>query len=282
MAPRTAITKSVNNKFNVQPFYSNAIETVNKNIDYIWALNQQNTEAPKSYFDYYYSGQDTVVFIDGIDDIQIPLEGIAFQVEQKKTPVFGSHSYTYDGVMRGNRIVTGSFRITTTSPGYMTDIISKAADARIKNKGGFFSSFNDKSYIPSISENNIQSTDLDNINRYWTISAEKSRSGFIDGQKNIFSSHPPFSFVLIYGLQTASLQDNVMAHNRGRYQSIMTDNALYTDINERLVETNTNAERVVIDSIEINSCQIEISPDGQPLSETYTFFAKDFFPSKVN
>jgi hypothetical protein len=221
-----------------------------------------------------------MIYVDGIED-QLPIEGLAFQVEQKKTPLYGAHSYTYDAVMRGNRIISGSFRITTTTPGYMTDIISKAAFARTSGSGNLLNPQQNK-YVPSIAENNSQSTDSDNIDRYWTINREKSKSGFLDG-KHIFSSHPPFSFVILHGLQSASIQDNAMQHNRGKYESAVTDTALYTDVNERLTETTqAGTDRIVIDSIELNSCQYEYTPSGQPLSETYTFFAKDFYVTSIN
>ncbi len=260
--------------------YSEAIDVLNKDLDYEWALNQTNTGAPQSYYDYYFSGQDIMIYVDGVED-QLPIEGLAFQVEQKKTPLYGAHSYTYDAVMRGSRIISGSFRITTTTPGYMTGLIAQAAfarkqgsDQRMRETG--------RSYVPTISEANSQSVDGDNIDRYWTINREKSRSGFLDG-KNIFSSHPPFSFVIVHGLQSASLQNNVIAHNRGKYEAAVTDTALYTDTNERLTETSqAGTDRIVIDSIELNSCQYEYAPSGQPLSETYTFFARDYYVTSIN
>ncbi len=264
--------------------YSESIDVLNKDIDYKWAINQHPTDTDKSYYDYYFSGQDVVVYIDRIEGGPLPMEGLAFQVEQKKTPLYGYASHTYDAVMRGNRIISGSFRITTTTPGFMTDMISKAAASRTGNN--FFSVLGSQisanGYVPTISENNSQTTDGDNIDRYWTINREKSRSGFLDG-KNIFSSHPPFSFVIVHGLQSASLQDNAIVHNRGKYESAVTDTALYTDTNERLVETSqAGTDRIVIDSIELNSCQYEYAPSGQPLSETYTFFARDYYVTSIN
>lgn len=260
--------------------YSEKIDVLDKRLDLLWGASQKNTKAPKSYYDYYFSGQDVMIYVDGVED-QLPIEGLAFQVEQKKTPVYGAHSYTYDAVMRGTRIISGSFRITTTTPGFMTDLISDAAASRSKL---FASMGSDVKYLPSISESygDTQNIDAENIDRYWTISREKSRSGFLDG-KNIFSSHPPFDFVIVHGLQSASLQENVMVHNRGKYESAVTDAALYTDVNERLTETSSaGTDRIVIKSIELNSCQYEYSPSGQPLSETYTFFAKDYYVTSIN
>lgn len=257
--------------------YSEKIDVLDKKLDLMWGANQKDTKAPKSYYDYYFSGQDVMVYVDGVEE-PLLIEGLAFQVEQKKTPVYGAHSYTYDAVMRGTRVISGSFRITTTTPGYMTDLISQAAASRSK----LFDSLTGN-YVPSISENNSQDIDKINIDRYWTISREKSRSaGFMDG-KFVFSSHPPFSFVIVHGLQSASIQDNAMIHNRGKYESALTDTALYTDVNERLTETNpAGQDRIVIDSIELNSCQYEYTPSGQPLSETYTFFAKDYYVTSIN
>ena len=260
-----------------KPHHSDAIEVLNAKSDFRWALQNNDSDALHNYFDYYFSGQDVLVYVDGVED-ELPIEGLAFQVEQKKAPLYGYASYTYDAVMRGQRMIVGSFTITTTTPGYMTTVLSQAATARASRKSGGLSRYD---YVPSISENSSQSVDQDNVDRYWTISREKTRSGFFDN-KHIFSSHPPFSMVLVYGLQTSSIVDNQLVHQKGRYEKYLTDTALYTDVNERLTETSSRgSNRIVIDSIELNTCQYEYSPTGQPLAETYTFFAKDIYVTQV-
>jgi hypothetical protein len=245
---------------------SDVVKVFDAAVDEVWAKGARRSRAPHQYFDYYFAGQDMLVYIDGVEDdpefSTIPILEMGFNVEQQKMPVYGFWDYTYSGVMRGNRIVTGAFTIATKSPDYMTRLLEKAAQARANQKQSYY-------YHRGLTE------DDENIQKYWSKNLDPSLQG---AGKNLFSVHPPFSFVIIYGVQNLSLQQ--MANSSGyddlwhRYQE---DNPLASDINERMVESDPldQSSRIILDACELNNIQISYTSDGTVCAETYQFFARD-------
>jgi hypothetical protein len=238
--------------------------------DYRWAGDYDDSRAKHTYFDYYFTGQDIQVYIDGIDrpdpDADIPIMSFAYSAQQQKQPVYGFWNYTYNTVMRGTRIVNGAFTIATTSTDYMTRLVSKAASERAHKNA---------SYV-------IRGLDKDerNIEQYWSRNvADDTAYG---GSKSLFSSHPPFNFVIVYGVQSTSVTNNGNARLDEVIEQYRNDTPLMTDINERLVASDpNNAMRTVIENVEITGVQVELNPDGQVCAETYQFFARDIINPKL-
>jgi hypothetical protein len=260
---------------------SNSIATISKE-DKVWARGQLASSTQNVYLDYYYSGQDIYAYVRGAEDIKLPLEGLGFQIEQKKAPIFGTHSYTYDAVMRGTRLVSGSFIITTMRQNFMIDVLTAASQTKMNTIGQLES---DTQWY-SISEGSSQTADKDNINRYWNINPEKpTEMRDVTGGKHIFSSHPPFDLSIVYGLQMLSINDEyAQGRSFGLVGDYHGDNALHMDTNERLVDGGDFAKskhRLTLKDIELLSCQMNYAPDGSPLNETYTFFARDYGISHV-
>ncbi len=261
---------------------SESIATISEN-DKIWARGQLASSTQNIYLDYYYSGQDIYTYVVGAEEIKLPIEGLAFNIEQKKAPIYGAHSYTYDGVMRGTRIVTGSFVITTMRQDFMIDVLTEAAQKKI-DRHSTMNSSQGSQY--SISEGGFQNADQDNIRRYWDINPEKNRDMASDTEgKHIFSSHPPFDLAIIYGLQMLSINDEYsQGRSFGLVGDFAGDNAIHMDTNERLVDGGDfkdSKHRVLLKDIELLSCQMNYAPDGSPLNEVYTFFARDYSISRV-
>ncbi len=250
--------------------YSDPIAVLNKDIDLKWAT-QIHARTLQSYFDYFYTGQDVKVFIEGAESPDnmnnMPIMNFAYSVEQRKVPVYGHASTTYDAVMRGNRLVTGAFTIATTKANYMTDMLSWAASAR-------FEMYKDGTQIAPLKQ------DLVNMERYWTINTDNALSP--GGYKNIFSSHPPFNFIIVIGLQPDSgsiigFQDGMDCDSVAAMYPI--DAVLSQDINERLLDSDPEGEnRRVIQNVELVKLDQNFSVDGEVLAETYSFFARDEFP----
>ena len=243
---------------------TNLYTVFDKNIDEEWAKGYRTSKAPHSYFDYYFSGQDILVGIDGVEDEfgTIPIINLGFNMTQQKTPVFGAFSYTYDAVMRGNRIVTGEFSIATTSPDYMKNLLAKAATSRAN-----------RSYTP-YSTRPLTEDDA-NIEKYWgrVIDPDYGNAG-----KRIFSVHPPFSFLILYGVQNISLGEATSSSGADILDGYASDNPLYSDQNERLVESDSadQASRIVLEACELTSMATSYTPDGAVCSETYQFFGRDY------
>ena len=79
----------------------------------------------------YYSVIDAEIYFGNqyVDDVS----DIAWTIQQKVQPLYGFNSYTLDEYARGNRIVTGSFRINFTSPNYLFKLLEAAKGQSISN-----------------------------------------------------------------------------------------------------------------------------------------------------
>jgi hypothetical protein len=242
---------------------SNPIDVLNAEEDLNWASAfGGSSDKFNSYYDYFYSGQDIQVYVDGAKSHStggvIPIVSFAFNIKQEKLPVYGFWSYTFDAIMRGNRIINGAFTIATTSIGYMRQLIQEASDTRRESRE---------------SVHRIRNLDGDeqNIEKYWRPSVDSSLYG--RDPRNIWSSHPPFNFVIVYGLQDVSIAD----YQSGNLKRLENPQKLLVDTNDRLVSETLSPTRYLLENIELTSLQVEYTPDGQPIGETYTFIARDLF-----
>lgn len=223
-------------------------------------------DAVNNYIDYYFSGADVKVTIDGTDDDpqfnQFPLCDMQFRISQQKQIAYGFWSYTYDAVLRGNRAVNGTFSIYTRSPTYMLQALAKAAASRQANGGSL-----NYQYFKPLTE------DDSNIAQFWGSNMDPSRVG--NSAVNIFSVHPPFTFVLSYGIQSISTNVNGLAD----YSQWVPDNTLFVDTNERLINEGAGPQKpmlAVLDDCELTSMTTMYDTSGQPVKEQYEFFARDY------
>jgi len=231
-----------------------------------WAESYQkyNDIAPKPYFDYFYTGQDIRVKIDGLDDNEhLPVYSFGYQIQQQKQPLYGYASYVYDAVLRGTRVVAGAFSLVVTEPFLLTTQIAKSADRRASTN---------QSYA-AYSLRNFDG-DQENINRYWRRNYD---SGLDSGDKHLFSIHPPFNILIKYGIQETSLVgDNPNLRVNEVKEKFNENSAIWNNTNERLVENNTARKtHILLENIELTSKAIEYDPSGDPILETYTFLARD-------
>lgn len=221
------------------------------------------------YFDYFFTGQDIQVTIDGLsgaDDI-LPIYSFAYNIQQQKMPVYGYWNYTYSAVLRGTRIISGVFSIVSMYPYLLTSKIAKAAKNRAK-------AANDQSAYSLYA---LRGLDVDEtrIDRYWRRTYDENLDM---GQQHLFSVHPPFNFVMKYGLQDTSLVSQVPQFRSEQIKNHFNNNdAMMADYNERLI-ANPQPEldvRIVLENVEITSKQMQYDVNGDPLLETYSFIARD-------
>lgn len=248
-------------------FQKPALQIIDPAVDEVWG-GYVGSAAPHSYFDYYFSGQDIRVYIDGtLDDPDystLPIMEMGLAIQQKKEPVYGFWDYTYSAVMRGTRVITGQMTIATKSPDYMKNLLSKAAETRSRNAQGV-------EY-----RNYRQLTEDDrNIEKFWG----KNLDPAIASQgKSIFSVHPPFTMIVLYGLQNVSLNPTTYTVDQyDVWEKYQEDTALATDTNERLVDSDPEFQvnRMIIEAIELTSMSTGFSSTGAVVAETYSFFARD-------
>jgi hypothetical protein len=239
-------------------------------LDKTWSGQSLDGRGIFEYYDYYYTGEDVKIFIDGVEppdaDAALPMVQFAFKVTQQKTPVYGFWSFTYDAVLRGSRMVQGVFRIATTSTDYMTRVIGKAAQSRSQGNTAH-----------EIRELN---GDENNIERYWGRHLEPGKNL----KNNIFSIHPPFNFVVVYGISDLSACNppapRVNQYVIDKYNTgfgVLSDDENHTIIE---VDQENNSMRRIIESVEIVDMQVEYDTTGQVCSELYSFMARDvYYPS---
>jgi len=73
----------------------------------------------------YFSGSNVRVYFGGIYIEQ--LANIQYSLSEQVAPIYGFHSYTFDRVARGQRIVGGVFTLNFTENGYLQTILDRLA-----------------------------------------------------------------------------------------------------------------------------------------------------------
>lgn len=234
-----------------------------------WAAVFSNidTQFNNPYFDYFYTGQDISVSIEGLTDPadKLIIYSCGYVIQQQKQPVYGFWSYTYDGMLRGTRLVTGAFSLIIREPYELAKKIAKASEIRANRAG------------TSLALNPINGLDEDeaNIERYWRRNVDYNLEV---NQQHLFSIHPPFNLMIQYGLQTTSLAEtNPSMRSEDIRQFYRGQAPISSDYNERLVPNKTPEldHRILLENVELTSKSIEYNVDGDPIMENYTFMARD-------
>lgn len=243
---------------------SDSLSVVNSGIDDIWAEMQVDSRAPRSYFDYYYAGEDIRAYVGETGDDpefgNLPMHAIGFNVSQNKQPIYGYWSYTYDSVLRGTRIIEGQFILISKRPNYMKELLTLAAKNRSDNRHNLADDY------PA-----PRTEDEENLNKYWSKHLDPSARKQAGTE---WSIHPPFSLVVVYGIQGTSV-DVKQESNFDAYGA--NDNALMYDHNQRLVEDSTrHPSRIVLDGCELLGVERNFQP-GQLVVEQYSFLARDLY-----
>lgn len=242
----------------------NPIRVHDPAIDEVWSSMNQWSKAVNSYFDYFFMGEDMKVYLaETADDPEfgdLPLAGIGFNIQQQKAPVFGFWSETYDAVMRGSRLIEGQFILFTKGPDYLKRALARAASNRKDNQVDL----QDKYPVPeSWREDDV------NLEKYWNQTLDPSARLT---QGNVFSIHPPFDLVFVFGQQNISAEDAASNNWNNTYTN---DTPLYVDTNHRLTEGDSNyASRMILSGCEITDMSTTIQPNSFVM-EKYSFFARD-------
>jgi hypothetical protein len=270
--------------------FNKSFDPLSDSIDRVWSGKSSDSDQKfNHYYDYYFSPEDIKVYIDGLYDPQDELDiaAFAFSVKQEKQPVYGFWSYNYDTVLLGTRIITGVISVVTRYPRRMTELLEKAAKNRVINnpeKKGFNSTIS--SLYPSMSS----SEDERNIEKYWAYSQldrvttdPATQSG--GNTNNIFSAHPPFNFVVLYGAEETALSPLAAVRDEDVAISSNLDRMLLSDINERSVKIGSSVGpmKIVIQQVNLTDMHHSYSSgDAEVLKETYQFIARDFYYTEAD
>jgi hypothetical protein len=235
-----------------------------------WGATYQKyaSESPNPYFDYFYSGTDVKIKVDGLDDSDfLPIYSFGYQIQQEKVPLYGYASYTYDAMMRGVRIISGAFSLVVTEPHLLASKIGESAMRRAGTSQGRTSDmYSLKQY----------DGDTQQVHKYW---GKHFDSNITQSDQHLFSIHPPFNFLIKYGIQETSLTaSNPNSRINEVKEKFSNNTPLWQDVNERLSNPNDEKgldHRILLENIELTSKSIQYDSSGDPLIETYSFLARD-------
>lgn len=263
-------------------------DPLNEKLDLIWGGGAKNDLRFTNYYDYYFSGEDVRIYIDGLfsPEYELDIATFGFNIRQEKQPLYGFWSYNYDAMMYGTRIINGEITIFTRYPRRMTELLEIAAQMRTaaaKNKN-----------TPNKLASNLRSqfeTEEDEklIEKYWArsqldrVTEDPFSKNVQDSNRNIFSAHPPFNFVIVYGLEEIALTPNNAFQNEDEKRTDLTDQMMISDYNQRTVKSQnlTTPMKIILQEVNLMNMSIVYSPGGQALAETYQFIARDHYFSEV-
>lgn len=264
----------------------NYFNPISREIDLVWAGQSSDTDNRfNNYYDYYFSGEDVKVYIDGLfgAEYELDLASFAYSVRQEKQPVYGFWSYNFDSVMLGTRIISGEFTLFTRYPRRMTDLLEEAAKARVANQ----SQRDPKNSIISRMYPNSQllgsTEDEKNVQKYWAYSQldriTSDPAVQAAANRNIFSAHPPFNFVILYGVEETALTPYKSSKSEEFSISDNLDRMIYLDVNERTIKLDSVSTpmKIILQEVHLMNMSTAYTPGGQPIGESYQFIARDYY-----
>lgn len=80
---------------------------LDEEIDLKWGGQSSDGNKFNMYYDYYFSGEDVKIYIDGLFDAgyELDMASFSFSIRQEKSPLYGFWSYNFDAIMMGTRII---------------------------------------------------------------------------------------------------------------------------------------------------------------------------------
>ena len=244
--------------------------TDDTSINYLWNSQDNAGHPDPAYFDYYYTGSDVTVTIDDfqLKDMPIAIDSFAVKIEQEKAPLYGFWNYTYNTTMKGTRMVSGAFSMVTRYPNFLTNIIALSAAFKQKKLENFYVRQSDD--------------DEDNIEKYWRRNQRTDYGLSKSKYQHLFSSHPPFNFIVTYGVQPASITVPAVARTNEILNQYKDARGDFKNLNDRLVPhdgvyTEESGYKRIIEDVELVNMATEYDNSGNYCIETYSFFAKDMY-----
>jgi len=268
--------------------FAQSFDPLSNSIDRVWSGRSSDSDNRfNNYYDYYFTGEDVKIYIDGLFDPEDELDiaSLNFSIEQEKQPVYGFWSYNYDTVLLGSRIITGNVVLYSRYPRRMTELLEKAAKNRVINNPNS-KTFNStvSSLYPSVSS----SEDERNIEKYWAYSQldritvdPAAQSG--GNTNHIFSAHPPFNLIIVYGVEETAISPLAALRDEDFAISNNLDRILLSDTNERSIKpgSSSNPMKIVLQQVNLVSMVTDYS-SNEPLREAYRFIARDIYYSDTD
>jgi hypothetical protein len=262
-------------------------DPLNSSIDLEWGGSRSDDKF-NNYYDYFFSGEDIKVYMDGLfdDSDEMDIASLAYVVKQEKQPLYGFWSYNYDAVMLGTRLISGEISIYSRYPRRMTELLEKAAAARMESSNPNPS----RSVMSTLGTDAARTDDELNIKKYWLnteldrVTSDPQMRTLLDTadpNHNIFSAHPPFNLIIFYGTEEVGITNNsVITYDSTNAINgqLNSDRILATDYNERkTLRSMSSPMKIVLQNVNLVSMTTSYQSGGSPLVENYQFIARDYY-----
>jgi len=208
----------------------------------------------------YFSGSNVYIYFEDIfiDEIEV----MQFELKETIMPIYGYNSFQFDRMLRGTRLVQGSFKINFKNANY----ISSAVDAILDNPEDF-----------DISEEQLKDVNSDNINnlydfanRGWSTEFQQYSEDF---KQKVWGDNPKRSMY-------RDDRETYFKHKNKGFDIRISygdhDQPVSKWAPEINFRKNVNTGTVKsINNVHIQSVTQSVDMSGQPVKEIYTFLARD-------
>jgi len=130
---------------------------------------------------------------------------------------------------------------------------------------------------------NFNDEDDINLQKYWSMSqldriTSDPNTADID-KNNIFSAHPPFNFVVLYGSEETAISPTGLLRSQDFTPADNLDRMITSDVNERSVRTDDTVApmKIILQQVNLMNMSTAYTPGGQPVAESYQFIARDYY-----
>ena len=220
-------------------------------------IQQNRTVNYERFPSEYFSGGDIKIYFE--DTFLDECTMLQFVLAEQVLPIYGYNSYTFDDVLRGNRIIQGTFRINFKDRGYLFGLLEHILEEKtdmikddIKNQDRMIAEDLDKLYLYA---EEGWSREFDFMSQKFE-DAIWNRQSRKDTQRinEPFFPKKGFDIIITYG-----------PYKRAEYQDI-----------EKYYQKFIGKGTVkAIYGVQLTSVQQIIDMSGKPIEEEYTFIAKD-------
>lgn len=216
----------------------------------------------------YFSNADVKLYFGDIwvDDIT----AIQFTLQEEVMPIYGYHSYTYDAMLRGKRIINGSFSINFTTSNYLQKIIQHSQAIAYAIEQGektevidpsYYKDYNLAEILEKLGKNSFTQLAEEYEKAVWGDDAE-GRSPIVSAQSTYFRQNTyGFDVRIHYGTGEDS-----MMYPTDRFYAPSKEIAAHAPIT---VDTLNGVQ------VHALSKSISTQDQGMPIQEHYAFMARD-------
>ncbi len=252
----------------------------------LYAFDNTKTTTHKEYF----SGANVKVYFGDIWIDQ--LTSIQFELQEQISAIYGFHSYTFDKMARGSRIVQGAFTLNFTENGYLQTILNRlASEVRTANESdtyrdgfGSAANFAANRYSAAQTIDQILAADsssasyqdyIDSLkDSFWGASSDtdmvnagviKDENPYFYANQNGYTDNPlrENGFNITIDFNPEANDSDLIRYLQGT-----------TDTNPASDASQYNTYCTIV-GVHLGNVSVEIGNDGRPLTQRFQFLARD-------